>query len=54
MKHPIIEMKNVNFTYERQRVLEDINITIEQGSFLGLVGPNGSGKTTLLSVLQDF
>ncbi|QGQ47291.1 metal ABC transporter ATP-binding protein [Metabacillus sediminilitoris] len=51
MKHPIIEMKNVNFTYERQRVLEDINITIEQGSFLGLVGPNGSGKTTLLKCL---
>lgn len=51
MNQPIVEMKNVNFTYERQRVLEDINITIEQGSFLGLVGPNGSGKTTLLKCL---
>jgi zinc transport system ATP-binding protein len=51
MKQPIIEIKDVNFTYERQRVLEDINITVEQGSFLGLVGPNGSGKTTLLKCL---
>ncbi|MGM0874287.1 MAG: metal ABC transporter ATP-binding protein [Bacillota bacterium] len=51
MKQPIIEIKDLNFTYERQRVLEDINITVEQGSFLGLVGPNGSGKTTLLKCL---
>lgn len=51
MKQPIIEMNHVNFTYERQRVLEDINIIVEQGSFLGLVGPNGSGKTTLLKCL---
>lgn len=51
MNQPIIEIKNLNFTYERQRVLEDINLTIEQGSFLGLVGPNGSGKTTLLKCL---
>lgn len=51
MSQPIVEIKDLNFTYERQRVLEDINITIEQGSFLGLVGPNGSGKTTLLKCL---
>ena len=51
MNQPIIEIKNLNFTYERQRVLEDINLQIEQGSFLGLVGPNGSGKTTLLKCL---
>lgn len=51
MKQPIIEINDVNFTYERQRVLEDINLTVEQGSFLGLVSPNGSGKTTLLKCL---
>lgn len=51
MKQPIIEIHDVNFTYDRQKVLEDINITIEQGSFVGLVGPNGSGKTTLLKCL---
>jgi len=51
MNQPIVEIKNLNFTYERQRVIEDINLTIEQGSFLGLVGPNGSGKTTLLKCL---
>ncbi|PMC39647.1 hypothetical protein CJ195_06960 [Bacillus sp. UMB0899] len=51
MSQLIVEIKDLNFTYERQRVLEDINLTIEKGSFLGLVGPNGSGKTTLLKCL---
>ncbi|TXC89965.1 metal ABC transporter ATP-binding protein [Metabacillus litoralis] len=51
MNQPVIEINNLNFTYERTKVLEDINLTVEQGSFLGLVGPNGSGKTTLLKCL---
>jgi zinc transport system ATP-binding protein len=51
MTQPVIEINHVNFTYERQRVLEDIHLTVEKGSFLGLVGPNGSGKTTLLKCL---
>ncbi|MBM7604718.1 zinc transport system ATP-binding protein [Metabacillus crassostreae] len=51
MKQPVIEINNLNFTYERTKVLENINLTVEQGSFLGLVGPNGSGKTTLLKCL---
>lgn len=51
MNQPVIEINNLNFTYERTKVLENINLTVEQGSFLGLVGPNGSGKTTLLKCL---
>ncbi|MED4400953.1 metal ABC transporter ATP-binding protein [Metabacillus fastidiosus] len=48
MKRPIIEINNLSFTYEHQTVLEHIDLIVEEGSFLGLVGPNGSGKTTLL------
>ncbi|MDQ0231621.1 metal ABC transporter ATP-binding protein [Metabacillus malikii] len=51
MKKPIIEISHLNFTYEQQRVLEDISLSIEEGDFLGLVGPNGSGKTTLLKCI---
>ncbi|WP_273129886.1 metal ABC transporter ATP-binding protein [Metabacillus sp. HB246100] len=51
MSESIIEINHLNFTYERQRVLEDIHLVVEKGSFLGLVGPNGSGKTTLLKCL---
>ncbi len=37
--------------YEQEPILEDINLTIEELDFLGIIGPNGGGKTTLLKVL---
>ncbi|MRX71282.1 ATP-binding cassette domain-containing protein [Bacillus lacus] len=51
MKDAVIDIRHLSFYYDRQKVLEDINLTVEKGSFLGLVGPNGSGKTTLLKCL---
>lgn len=37
--------------YEHGHVLEDVNLSVYEGDFIGLVGPNGGGKTTLLRVL---
>lgn len=51
LKQPIIEMKHVSYSYDHRNVIEDINLKIEEGTFLGLVGPNGSGKTTLLKCI---
>ncbi|MDA7026923.1 metal ABC transporter ATP-binding protein [Bacillus sp. CLL-7-23] len=51
MKQPIIEMKQISYSYDQRNVIEDINLTVEEGNFLGLVGPNGSGKTTLLKCI---
>ncbi|MGR3765050.1 metal ABC transporter ATP-binding protein [Rossellomorea sp. NS-SX7] len=48
---PIINIENLNFRYDRERVLEDINLSIPKGAFLGIVGPNGSGKSTLLKLM---
>ncbi|MCH1624952.1 metal ABC transporter ATP-binding protein [Ferdinandcohnia quinoae] len=45
---PALRIENLTFRYEDQNVLEDINLIVTKGAFLGLVGPNGSGKTTLL------
>lgn len=47
----IIEIKNLYYRYERDYVLEDINLNVPQGAFLGIVGPNGSGKSTLLKLI---
>lgn len=47
----IIELKNVNYRYDRDFVLTNINLVIPQGAFLGIVGPNGSGKSTLLKII---
>jgi zinc transport system ATP-binding protein len=48
---PVIELQNVSFRYDGLVILERVNLTVEQGEFLGVVGPNGGGKTTLLKLL---
>jgi zinc transport system ATP-binding protein len=48
---PIIQLQNIFYRYEKENVLEDINLTIYKGDFLGIVGPNGSGKSTLLKLI---
>lgn len=50
-----IEYKNVSFSYnEKNNVLDNININIEAGKNVALVGPSGGGKTTLCSLLPRF
>ncbi len=51
LNQTVLETKNLSFKYNQQLVLDDINISIPRGAFLGLVGPNGSGKSTLLKCL---
>ena len=50
-----IEFKNVNFSYDRTKMtLSDINLTIEEGDIVGIVGTTGSGKSTLVNLLMRF
>ncbi|HOB16089.1 MAG TPA: ATP-binding cassette domain-containing protein [Defluviitoga sp.] len=46
--------KNLSFKYGENEVLKNININIEKGEFIGLVGYNGSGKSTLLKVMSGI
>ncbi len=48
---PIIEIKNLSFAYERQTILENINLIVNERDFLAIVGPNGGGKSTLLKLI---
>jgi zinc transport system ATP-binding protein len=48
---PFVEIDDVAFSHGEVRVLEGINLTVEPGDFLGIIGPNGSGKTTLLRIM---
>jgi zinc transport system ATP-binding protein len=48
---PCVELEDVDFAYGEVRVLERINLTVEPGDFLGIIGPNGSGKTTLIRIM---
>lgn len=46
-----VEISNLSVKYENVWALSDINISIADGEFLGIIGPNGGGKTTLLKVI---
>jgi zinc transport system ATP-binding protein len=48
---PYVELEDVAFRHGEVPVLEGINLTVEPGDFLGIIGPNGSGKTTLLRIM---
>lgn len=48
---PIVRFNHVSYAYETKHALQDINLDIPTGAFLGLVGPNGGGKTTLIKLL---
>ncbi len=51
MDEKIIELKGISFEQDSSRILEDINLEIRRGEFLGIIGPNGAGKTTLLKIM---
>jgi branched-chain amino acid transport system ATP-binding protein len=50
----LLELKNITKSFGRLTALRDINITVEEGEVLGIVGPNGSGKTTLVNVISGY
>ena len=51
MDKAIIDIQNLNFSYNRQPVLIDVNLTVQVGEFIAMIGPNGGGKTTLLKLM---
>jgi len=48
VREPLIRFRSVALGYGKRTVLEDVNLDILRGEFLGVIGPNGAGKTTLL------
>lgn len=49
-----IHFQDLVKNYQKKRVLNGINLSIQQSEFFGLVGMNGAGKTTLIKCLLDF
>lgn len=49
-----IEFKNVSFKYEDVTILDNINLTIEKGKTIALVGSSGAGKSTLADLVPRF
>ncbi len=50
----VMECRGVTKYYGRRCALEDVNLNLESGKIVGLLGPNGSGKTTLIKLLNGL
>ena len=51
MSTPLIEIKNLSAGYDSRTVLRNVNLTVYDRDFLGIIGPNGGGKTTLIKCI---
>jgi ABC-type multidrug transport system fused ATPase/permease subunit len=49
-----IELRHVSFSYGEKQILKDINLTIEKGKTIALVGSSGAGKSTLADLIPRF
>ena len=47
-----VNLKSVNKSYGVKQALKNINLNIESGKIVGLLGPNGSGKTTMIKLIN--
>ena len=48
MTNPIIQVDGLSASYDHKTVLSQVNLTVYEHDFLGVIGPNGGGKTTLI------
>jgi iron complex transport system ATP-binding protein len=49
---PAIETRDLSFAYRDRAVLRGVELSVQRGEMVGILGPNGSGKTTLLRILS--
>ena len=51
---PLFELKGLTKLFGKLAALENIDLNVEEGEVLGIVGPNGSGKTTLINLISGY
>ena len=47
----LIQAQNISYSRQGNRILHNVDFTIDQGEFITVIGPNGAGKSTLLKIL---
>ena len=50
----LLEINNLNKSFDNKEILKDINLSIQRGKIIGLLGKNGVGKTTLIKLINDL
>ena len=54
MSQPFIDLQHISKSFDGEMVLDDLNLSIKENSFVTLLGPSGCGKTTTLRILGGF
>ena len=49
-----LELKNINFSYDKKKILENFNLTIKKNEIICLKGKSGSGKTTITNIISSL
>lgn len=47
----VVSIQNLNVYYAQHQALKNVNLEVEEGAFLGILGPNGGGKSTLIKAV---
>ena len=47
----VIQINDVSYSYDKDLILDNINLKVEEKDFLAIIGPNGGGKSTLLKLI---
>lgn len=51
---PILHIEQLNVSYNRTKILNDLSLELQRGEILGIVGESGSGKSTFLKAVMGF
>ena len=50
----ILEVKNINKSFDNKKIIDNVSFDIESGKIVGLLGKNGCGKTTIIKMINDL
>ncbi|TSA35830.1 MAG: ABC transporter ATP-binding protein [Porphyromonadaceae bacterium] len=50
----LVELKSVSFGYRDEPVIDQVNLVIREGDFIGMIGPNGGGKSTIIRIIMGL
>ncbi|HBC84398.1 MAG TPA: ABC transporter ATP-binding protein [Clostridiales bacterium] len=50
----MLELKNITFSRDNKKILDNINLNLESNKFVAITGPNGSGKSTLAKIIMGI
>lgn len=53
-EHLSVELHNVTFAYKKEKILDNVTLSINYGDIVGVIGPSGAGKTTLIRLLLSL